>query len=796
MAKGKGKAACGLCGKKCSGEVLKVQDNYFHVTCFKCAACNTSLERGGFFFKENNYYCTRDYQKYYGTKCGGCGEYVEGEVVTALGNTYHRKCFRCGRCKEPFPSGDRVTFTGKDCLCQRCLHIPIVDSHSPPTSPSSLPKCGGCGEELKEGQSLIALDNQWHVWCFRCAACSVMLSEGYKGKDAKPYCEKDYQKLFGVKCAYCGRFINGKVLQAGEIHHFHPTCARCSKCGDPFGDGEEMYVQGAAIWHPRCGPGPDDRPDSSLLADGHLDGDISARELEGLSSISDTQYSGRMYSPGLILRDYRSPYGEDITRIYTYSYLTAEPSLGYLRRPIHPYDKAPKSPQFHRPDSSERSSSRVRGKQSSKSAMKALVDRMVSETPRPRSPHMNNEEPIELAHFPSARPPTPGETPKIERDDFPAPPFPYTDPERRRHWSGSTKDAEPSDEEDQVDTGSTKENVDPKIMKEEAELSKIAGGIGKVFLSQVREREKLRQWKLRHIDPRNASRTPSAKAEPHYGLRYQSPVNASPSRYSGHPRPWEEEEFDRSSSYRSSMGRSVGTIPSYNVVSSLRQVPKPGYGLKAATLPAAGRNGGPAGMLVSPYYPSSMLRHKHPQTIRGGFPLASALRPAPRPGYGQGRAPYGYVQPPPRPALSTSALLGDYSIGLGDTTHSTDLSVSGKSDMSAPSLMDGDGRISARELRVSETFTSGLRSHPIASAPHLRQSLPNMGAPSEEPPKIYPLHLLLTTNYRLPGDVDRCNLERHLSDVDFEAIFHMSRTDFYRLPQWRRNDMKKRAKLY
>jgi hypothetical protein len=32
-----------------------------------------------------------------------------------------------------------------------------------------------------------------------------------------------------------------------------------------------------------------------------------------------------------------------------------------------------------------------------------------------------------------------------------------------------------------------------------------------------------------------------------------------------HPRPWEDEELmDRSSSYRSSVGRSVGTIPSYN----------------------------------------------------------------------------------------------------------------------------------------------------------------------------------------------------------------------------------------
>jgi hypothetical protein len=60
--------------------------------------------------------------------------------------------------------------------------------------------------------------------------------------------------------------------------------------------------------------------------------------------------------------------------------------------------------------------------------MKVLVDSIRTEIPRPRSPHMNNEEPIELAHFPAAKRPGPGEKPKIERDDFPAPPYAYTDP--------------------------------------------------------------------------------------------------------------------------------------------------------------------------------------------------------------------------------------------------------------------------------------------------------------------------------------------------------------------------------
>lgn len=62
-------------------------------------------------------------------------------------------------------------------------------------------------------------------------------------------------------------------------------------------------------------------------------------------------YTYRTPSPGLILREHNksATLVDDISRIYTYSYLTEEPTLGYLRRPIDPYDKAPTSPHFHRP---------------------------------------------------------------------------------------------------------------------------------------------------------------------------------------------------------------------------------------------------------------------------------------------------------------------------------------------------------------------------------------------------------------------------------------------------------------
>ena len=54
-----GKTFCQSCKKKCSGEVLRVQDKYFHIACFKCAQCNSSLAQGGFFAREGSYYCTK-----------------------------------------------------------------------------------------------------------------------------------------------------------------------------------------------------------------------------------------------------------------------------------------------------------------------------------------------------------------------------------------------------------------------------------------------------------------------------------------------------------------------------------------------------------------------------------------------------------------------------------------------------------------------------------------------------------------------------------------------------------------
>ncbi|GAB5578800.1 actin-binding LIM protein 1 isoform X19 [Prionailurus iriomotensis] len=222
--------------------------------------CGCDLAQGGFFIKNGEYLCTLDYQRMYGTRCHGCGEFVEGEVVTALGKTYHPNCFACTICKFlGFSIWKMENFCARfhpetesrsmgETASVNCVRSQCRPALKKPPAPAN---CAGCGRDIKNGQALLALEKQWHLGCFKCKSCGKVLTGEYISKDGAPYCEKDYQGLFGVKCEACHQFITGKVLEAGD-KHYHPSCARCSRCNQMFTEGEEMYLQGSTVWHPDC----------------------------------------------------------------------------------------------------------------------------------------------------------------------------------------------------------------------------------------------------------------------------------------------------------------------------------------------------------------------------------------------------------------------------------------------------------------------------------------------------------------------------------------------------------------
>uniref|UniRef100_A0A8B9KDW6 Actin binding LIM protein 1b n=1 Tax=Astyanax mexicanus TaxID=7994 RepID=A0A8B9KDW6_ASTMX len=502
---------CYKCGEPCKGEVLRVQSRHFHIKCFTCKVCGCDLAQGGFFMKNGEYLCTLDYQRLHGTRCNGCGDFVEGEVVTALGKTYHPACFVCTICKRPFPAGDRVTFNGKDCLCQHC----VQPMSPPPKDISASSNCAGCGRDIKNGQALLALDRQWHLGCFKCKACGKVLSGEYISKDGAPYCERDYQIHFGVQCEACQQFITGKVLEAGD-KHYHPSCARCSRCNQMFTEGEEMYLQGSTVWHPDCkGNARVDekhrptrsssesicsRPGSSIPGSpGHtiyakVDNEIiDYRDLAAIprvkaiydiehpdmisyeslhSTFSTLDRQGR-HSPGevtlkLLITILANGCYDMRERIMQRS--TSQGSIGSPVYSRHNYTPSlSKSPQhFHRPD------------QGMNMYRKPPIYKQHAAL---AAQSKSSDDIIKSSKFPAAHAPRPDETPKIETDYWPCPPSLAA--------LGTDMRSRSRDEEED-------ESVKRRQLQEE-HLSKIQSGLGKLILKEEMEKEMNRERYARSL---------------------------------------------------------------------------------------------------------------------------------------------------------------------------------------------------------------------------------------------------------------------------------------------------------
>ncbi|XP_032279024.1 actin-binding LIM protein 1 isoform X10 [Phoca vitulina] len=527
---------CHKCGEPCKGEVLRVQTKHFHIKCFTCKVCGCDLAQGGFFIKNGEYLCTLDYQRMYGTRCHGCGEFVEGEVVTALGKTYHPNCFACTICKRPFPPGDRVTFNGRDCLCQLCAQ-PMSSS---PKEAACSSNCAGCGRDIKNGQALLALDKQWHLGCFKCKSCGKVLTGEYISKDGAPYCEKDYQGLFGVKCEACHQFITGKVLEAGD-KHYHPSCARCSRCNQMFTEGEEMYLQGSTVWHPDCKQSTKteeklrptrtssesiySRPGSSIPGSpGHtiyakVDNEIL--DYKDLAAIPKVKAIYDIERPDLITYEpfYTSGYDDKQER----------QSLGESPRTLSPTPSA---------EGYQDSRDRVIHRSTSQGSISSPVYSRHSYTPTTsRSPQhfhrpdqginiyrkppiykqhaalaaqsKSSEDIIKFSKFPAAQAPDPSEIPKIETDHWPGPPsLAAVGADMRRRSSGREEDEE--------------ELLRRRQLQEE-QLMKLNSGLGQLILKEEMEKESRERSSLtasRYDSPINsASHVLSSKTSslPGYG---------------------------------------------------------------------------------------------------------------------------------------------------------------------------------------------------------------------------------------------------------------------------------------
>ncbi|EUB59730.1 Actin-binding LIM protein 2 [Echinococcus granulosus] len=125
-----GKVLCAICNKRCRGTVLKIEDHYLHKLCFKCHRCGKALDEKNFQFRDQCLYCPEDYRQEYSTKCAACGNPVEGEVVTALGSTFHTFCLRCFSCNRTISSGEKTVTLNNRFYCEKCVPPRIAQEDS------------------------------------------------------------------------------------------------------------------------------------------------------------------------------------------------------------------------------------------------------------------------------------------------------------------------------------------------------------------------------------------------------------------------------------------------------------------------------------------------------------------------------------------------------------------------------------------------------------------------------------------------------------------------------------------
>ncbi|OLN86497.1 Paxillin-like protein 1 [Colletotrichum chlorophyti] len=114
--------------------------------------------------------------------CKSCGDPIKGKSISSadgrLTGRYHKACFVCTTCREPFSSAEFYVLDDKP-FCE--LHYHKLNG--------SL--CGSCGRGI-EGQYLEDEERiKHHVGCFRCGDCGMSLSNGYFEVNGKAYCERD-----------------------------------------------------------------------------------------------------------------------------------------------------------------------------------------------------------------------------------------------------------------------------------------------------------------------------------------------------------------------------------------------------------------------------------------------------------------------------------------------------------------------------------------------------------------------------------------------------------------------------
>ncbi|NXD76303.1 PDLI7 protein, partial [Halcyon senegalensis] len=160
--------------------------------------------------------------------CYKCNKVIRGRYLVALGHYYHPEEFTCCQCRKMLDEGGFFEEKGS-IFCPKCYDTRYA------------PSCAKCKKKIT-GEVMHALKMTWHVQCFTCAACKTPIrNRAFYMEEGQPYCERDYEKMFGTKCRGCDFKIDAgdRFLEALGFS-WHDTCFVCAICQTNL-EGKTFY---------------------------------------------------------------------------------------------------------------------------------------------------------------------------------------------------------------------------------------------------------------------------------------------------------------------------------------------------------------------------------------------------------------------------------------------------------------------------------------------------------------------------------------------------------------------------
>jgi len=175
---------CGLCNGAITEMCISALQQSWHPEHFLCVVCGKQFGDTGFHEKDGQAYCSDDYFALYAMKCGGCGQAILSNYISALHRHWHPECFVCQECHSGFESGSFYEHDGLP-FCEKHFHA----------RRGSL--CASCNKPIA-GRCVAAMYKKYHPDHFVCSFCLQPLNKGtFKEDCEKPYCHTCFEKLFG-----------------------------------------------------------------------------------------------------------------------------------------------------------------------------------------------------------------------------------------------------------------------------------------------------------------------------------------------------------------------------------------------------------------------------------------------------------------------------------------------------------------------------------------------------------------------------------------------------------------------